>query len=104
MLDNARRMQQIIQDKTYEDLHEDIAFRYAVERGIQIIGEAAFQLRRIHPVSLESISESDRIITMRHVLVHGYDKVKLDIVWMVLTTKLDPLIAELLALLPEDSV
>lgn len=102
MLDNAQQMQRIIQGKAYEDLHEDIAFRYALERGLQIIGEAAFQLRRVHPESLESIAEADRIIAMRHILVHGYDKIKLDIVWMVLTTKLDPLIADVLALLPDD--
>ena len=102
MLDNARQMQRIIAGKAYEDLHEDMTFRFAVERGLQIIGEAAFQLRRIHPESLESITEADRIIAMRHVLVHGYDEIKLDILWMVLTAKLEPLIVDVLALLPKD--
>ena len=102
MLDNARLLRSIVDRITYDDLLDSIETRYAAERGLQIIGEAAFQLRRLHPDSLEHIAEADRIIAMRHVLVHGYDEIKLDVVWMVLTTKLGPLIADVLALLPED--
>jgi uncharacterized protein with HEPN domain len=43
------------------------------------------------------------MIGMRHRLIHGYGDVRLDLVWMVLRDRLGPLIAELTALVPDES-
>jgi uncharacterized protein with HEPN domain len=43
------------------------------------------------------------ITNMRHRLIHGYGDVRLDVVWIVLRDHLDPLIVQLVALIPEES-
>ncbi len=61
-----------------------------VVRHLQIIGEAASR------VSIETQNRFSEIpwgkmIGMRHVLVHGYFEIDLDIVWSVIENDLDPL-------------
>lgn len=99
MLDSARFLRAFVEGRTEPELSNDFGFRLAVERGLQIIGEAAYQLRRSDPTTLSEIDESDRIIAMRHVLVHGYDEIKLSVLWEVVTEKLDPLIQDIEAIL-----
>jgi uncharacterized protein with HEPN domain len=40
---------------------------------------------------------------MRHRLIHGYGEVRLDLVWMVVRDRLDPLITTLVGLVPGES-
>jgi len=40
---------------------------------------------------------------MRHRLIHGYADVRLDLVWTVATSHLEPLIAALEPLIPDDT-
>ena len=57
---------------------------------LQIVGEAAYgvsqRLKADHPEI-----PWDQIIGMRHVLVHGYFEIDLDIVWAVIEKDLPPL-------------
>lgn len=59
-------------------------------RHLQIIGESAYKLppdfRQLHP----EIAWTE-IIGMRHILVHDYFKINLDIVWVVVEKELPPL-------------
>jgi hypothetical protein len=50
--------------KTVEDYKNDRAFRSAVERELQVIGEAITQLDRISPETADKISEHRNIIAM----------------------------------------
>jgi len=95
MLDNARFVHGYSRDFTLDDVRERTDVRFVIERGLQNIGEAAFQLKRIAPETLEGITEHERIIGMRHILVHGYDQVKPDVLWQVASTKLDTLISDI---------
>ena len=85
--------------KTAEDYKNDRAFRSAVERELQIIGEAITQLDRTNPKVAEKISEHRNIIGFRNILVHGYDSLDPDTVWNVIETKLDNLLTQARALL-----
>lgn len=87
--------------RSIADLRMDRPFRSAVERELQIIGEALMQLDRVHPQVAERISEKHNIIGFRHVLVHGYDNLDPRTVWNVLANKLAPLGDELRRLLAE---
>lgn len=73
----------------------------AVIRSLEVIGEAAGRVspttRSAHP----QIHWRD-ITGMRHRLIHGYADVRLDLVWTVATTHLEPLIAALEPLIPTD--
>ncbi len=58
---------------------EDKMLRRAVEREIEIIGEAMNRILHIDP-QIE-ISSARRIIGMRNRVIHGYDDIDNEIVW-----------------------
>lgn len=89
--------------QSIDRFRSDRPFRSAVERELLIIGEALFQLERHHPTIAERISEYQRIIRFRHVLVHGYDQIDADLVWVVVSEKLTVLRDEVRTLLSESS-
>jgi uncharacterized protein with HEPN domain len=80
--------------KTVEDYKKDRMFRSALERELQIIGEAMLQLHNSNPESAKKIAQHRNIIGFRHVLVHGYDSLDPDTVWNVVETKLDDLLKQ----------
>lgn len=88
-------------DRTLDDYRNDRGFRSAVERELQIIGEAVMQLERVSPDIAGSISEYESIIGFRHVLVHGYDSLHPETVWDVIETKLAILDKEVRKLLSD---
>ena len=53
---------------------EEIEFKWAVERGISIIGEALFKANKIEK-DLE-ITNLKNIIGMRHIVIHDYDLIE----------------------------
>ena len=57
---------------------------------VQIVGEAAYSLSQQLKADNPQIPW-DQIIGMRHVLVHGYFEIDLDIVWAVIEKDLPPL-------------
>jgi len=70
-----------IRGKSHEDYLNDPLLRRAVERDLEIIGEALAQLRAIDLETAISIPDSPRIIGMRHRLIHAYAEIDDDIVW-----------------------
>ena len=87
--------------KTMNHYKRDRAFRSAVERELQIIGEALMQLDHYHPDMAARVPDYLNIIGFRHVLVHGYDRLNPVTVWNAIETKLVPLKAVLETLLAE---
>jgi len=81
------------QNKTIEDYENDRAFRSALERELQIIGEAMLRLNNVSPQTAEKISQHRNIIGFRHILVHGYDSLDPNTVWNVVETKV-PILLE----------
>jgi uncharacterized protein with HEPN domain len=71
----------------------------AVIRSLEVIGEAAGRLspslRAAHP----EVPWSE-IIGMRHRLIHGYESVRLELVWIVVNERLGPLAEALERLVP----
>jgi len=55
--------------------------RSAVERQLEIVGEALKNLRNADPVTAEQIPEIARIIGLRNILAHGYTVVDDAVVW-----------------------
>lgn len=87
--------------RTVEDYIRDLGFAAAVERKLQIVGEALMQLDRVAPQLAGRIPEKRAIISFRHVLVHGYDAIRPAMVWSVVEEKLPALRDTLLTLLRE---
>ena len=80
--------------KTVEDYNKDRAFRSALERELQIIGEAMLRLDQVSPQTAEKISQHRSIIGFRHVLVHGYDSLDPNTVWNVVEAKVPVLLEQ----------
>ncbi|MBA3615778.1 MAG: DUF86 domain-containing protein [Actinomycetota bacterium] len=89
----------VTEGKTLEDYSGERLLRQGVERNLQIIGEAVGRLRRDDPETADSLSEHERIVGFRNVLVHGYDLVDDAIVWDTIRTKLPLLLSEVERLL-----
>jgi uncharacterized protein with HEPN domain len=85
--------------KTVNDYKNDRAFRSAVERELQIIGEAITQLDGVSPEMADQISEHRNIIGFHNVLVHGYASLNQETVWNVVTDKLGLLLEQSRSLL-----
>lgn len=88
MLSSCEFLIEFTSGKTVDDYISDRAFRSALERELQIIGEAMMQLDSFYPELAEQIPDYRNIIGFRHVLVHGYDNLNPTTVWNVIETKL----------------
>lgn len=61
----------------------------AIERNLEIIGEAMSRILRID-ASIE-ISSARKIVDFRNRIIHGYDSVSDEILWTIATRELEPL-------------
>ena len=98
MLEACRRVERYTRDRTLDQFLIDDYFRSAVERQIEIIGEAARgvsqQFRDAHPdVPWRPI------IAQRHVLAHEYGEVEPPLIWRVATEHVPRLASQLRTLL-----
>lgn len=71
----------------------------AVERKFTVIGEALVRLRENYPDILEQISDHEKIIGFRNVLVHGYEVIEDATVWSAIESNLHILLEEIKMLL-----
>lgn len=82
--------------KTEKDYEKDLMLRSAVERQLEILGEA-LKMAMAEDLEFEGkIPEARRIVGIRNRIIHGYDCVDDEIIWDVVTRKLAPL-AKILA-------
>ncbi|MBU2650095.1 MAG: DUF86 domain-containing protein [Bacteroidetes bacterium] len=72
--------------KQFDIYSKEKMLRRAVERELEIIGEAINRLDRIDS-SIE-ISGKNQIIGMRNRVIHGYDKVDDEIIWGIIIKNL----------------
>jgi uncharacterized protein with HEPN domain len=84
----------LIAGKGRADLRRERMLELALVRLIEIVGEAATRVGPEGQVQHSSIPWR-QVIGMRNRLVHGYDKVDLDVLWDTVEEELPPLIEEL---------
>ncbi len=104
ILNSCQFIGEFTRGKTVEDYKLDRAFRSALERELQIIGEAIMQLDNVAPNVAEKIPEYRNIIGFRHVLVHGYDALDPATVWNVVETKINGLSHKIQSILKENNL
>jgi len=93
---------QFVEGRGFADYAANAMLRSAVERQLEIVGEALAQLARTDPATAAQISDYQRIIAFRNILIHGYAEIDHRIVWNVLEMKLPVVRREAEALLGED--
>ena len=99
MLDAAREAVSFAESRTRGDLDRDRQLVLALVKDIEIVGEAATGVAEPTRQRLREIPW-DRIIGMRHRLVHAYFDINLDIVWKTARDELPALIALLESAIP----
>ena len=81
--------------RTLGDYEESALLRSAVERQLEIVGEALRRLSRTDPETAALIPELESIVGFRNVLAHGYDAVSDRVAWDVVRNDV-PALARLL--------
>jgi uncharacterized protein with HEPN domain len=99
MLEAANHVAEFCRGRTFHDYESSLLIRSAVERQIEIVGEAA------RHVSAQTQSEHPeipwrQIAAQRHVLAHEYGEIKSERVWRVATVHIPKLIEQLKRLVP----
>ena len=99
MVEAITNIQEFIQDISLAEYSESLLLQSAVERQLEILGEAA---RRISETFKQEHPEIDwrGIIGLRNIITHQYDRVQPEIVWNIITVRLSPLLEQLKPLLP----
>lgn len=97
MLDAARAALEFVQGLRFDQFVKDRKTRNAVERNLEILGEAARGIsnatRDLYPgVPWKSL------IGLRNILIHEYGEIRYEILWQILQDKLYPLIQNLEAM------
>lgn len=94
MADHARRAINACRGKSREDLEADAVLAAALERFIEVVGEAASKVSPETRTRLAGVPWAE-IIGMRNRLVHGYAAVDHDVVWAVVKQDLPALVKAL---------
>ena len=85
--------------KEFAAYKNDLKTRRAVERNVEIIGEAMSRILQKED-SIE-LSNSRKIVDTRNRIIHGYDSVSDDIIWSIVISQLPILKQEVEKLLNE---
>lgn len=85
--------------KEFAKYQNDLKTKRAVERNIEIIGEALSRILKLEETIL--ISNSRKIVDTRNRIIHGYDSVSDDVIWSIIIRYIPILQAEIKQLLNE---
>jgi uncharacterized protein with HEPN domain len=83
--------------RLFDEFYNDIRLRRAIERDIEIIGEAMNRILKVD--SNVAISNSRKIVDARNYIIHGYDSLSADILWSIVINHLPKLKEEVVVLL-----
>ena len=100
MLTAARAVVSFVQGRTLEDYLGDLLLRSAVERQVEIIGEAARRVSREFQDAHPEIPWRP-VQAQRHILAHDYGEIRHDRLWRVAVEHVPALIQLLDGLVPQ---
>jgi uncharacterized protein with HEPN domain len=83
--------------KTFENYKSNFILKRAIERNLEIIGEAMNRLLKENPEF--TIENALRIIGLRNQIIHGYDSVSDENIWGIITLHLPKLKSEVNSLI-----
>lgn len=81
-------------EKNFLLFQQDLKTIRAVERNLEIIGEAINRILKVEPAI--QITHARRIVDTRNRIIHGYDTVSEDIIWAIVIRELPNLELEAL--------
>jgi len=101
ILQSIKEIESYFEDrpKKFDEYVSDIRTKRAVERDIEIIGEAVNRImKRDKEFKLENVQ---KIIGTRNRIAHGYDKISDDLIWSIVINHLPKLKEEIASKLEE---
>jgi uncharacterized protein with HEPN domain len=90
---------ELVKSKTNNNFNlfqSDIILQRAVERDLQIIGEAVRRITEIDPNI--RISSAKNIIGLRNIISHAYDSIEPEMIWGIIQKNIPELYVEIRAL------
>jgi uncharacterized protein with HEPN domain len=85
--------------RLFEEYLADIKTKRAIERNLEIIGEAVNRIRKKDKnIKLEN---ANKIVGTRNRIIHGYDKVSDDLIWSIVINHLPKLKDDIQRLIKE---
>jgi uncharacterized protein with HEPN domain len=87
-------IQEFLSDnKDFLEFKKDLKTIRAIERNVEIIGEAVNRILKSNPEV--KITNARKIVDTRNRIIHGYDTVSEDIIWAIVVRDLPPLEVEI---------
>jgi uncharacterized protein with HEPN domain len=80
-------------EKYFEDYKKDLKTRRAVERNLEIIGEATNRIIIRNPDF--TMANARKIIGLRNRIIHGYDVISDELIWGIIINDLPDLRSEI---------
>ena len=72
--------------RIFKEFENDMKTRRAVERNLEIIGEAINRIMKADPTM--NLSNSRKIVDTRNRIIHGYDTVTVEVIWGIIINHL----------------
>lgn len=101
MRTSAQNAIDFVAGMTFDRFVDDLKTRRAVERAIEIVGEAARGVTDTFTSAHPEVPWRP-IRAQRHILAHEYGEIQEELIWRVVEKHLPPLIKQLDAMLGED--
>jgi uncharacterized protein with HEPN domain len=100
-IDAIGSAQQFIAGVSLGQYSADKMRRSAVERQLEILGEACARLVKLEPALIDYVENLKLAIDLRNRIIHGYDSVDDEIVYLTVTEDLSALRSDLAKLLAQ---
>lgn len=85
LLDIDRSIEEIFEflpsKRNFLEFKNDLKTKKAIERNLEIIGEALNRILKENPKI--RITDSRKIVDTRNRIIHGYDSVTEDVIWLI---------------------
>lgn len=82
-------------EKNFFEYQKDLKTKKAIERNIEIIGEAVNRIKKSGLVDFE-ITNAQKIIGTRNRIIHEYDNISDEIIWTIVIRELPKLKLEII--------
>lgn len=97
----SRKALQLMDKVSWQKFETNEEKQLAVSRLVEIIGEAARKVPHSRRTELDSLPW-EKIVGMRHRLIHDYRRVNIAVVWQVVRDDLVPMIEAIESILPKE--
>ncbi|MDR0812132.1 MAG: DUF86 domain-containing protein [Paludibacter sp.] len=90
ILESINNLFEFTQNITFTDFQNDKMRKFAIVKNLEIIGEASYMMTKQFKEQHSEI-EWKVIVDLRHVLVHGYYKIRNEEIWYIIQNDLPQL-------------